>query len=87
MYLYICKLTLDRREIWNGENRTIQPLFLLKNVRATVPDGIPSELLKYAEEPVSRTLHELFHKVWITGRVPIEWKEGVIVSLYKEKGA
>ena len=59
----------------------------LKNGRAARPDGIPLELLKYAEEPVSRALHELFHKVWTAGRVPIKWKEGVIVSLYKGNGA
>ena len=27
------------------------------------PDGILPELLKYAEEPISRALHELFHKM------------------------
>ena len=59
----------------------------LKNGLAAEPDVIPSELLKYAEEPVSRALQELFRKVWTTGRVPIEWKEGVIVSLYKRMGA
>ena len=52
-----------------------------------VPAGISPELLKYAEEPVSRALRELFQKVWTTGRVHIEWKEGVIVSLYKRTGA
>ena len=50
----------------------------LKNGRAAGPDGIPPELLKYAEGPVSIALHELFRKVWTTGRVLIEWKEGVI---------
>jgi len=28
-------------------------------------------------------LHQLFTRVWVTGRVPSEWKEGSIVSLYK----
>jgi len=38
--------------------------------------------------PISATfvLHELFRKVWISGRVPSEWKEGIITSLYKGKG-
>ena len=59
----------------------------LKNELAARPDVIPTELPKYAEEPVSRALHELFRKVWTTGRIPIGWKEGVIVSLYNGKVA
>ena len=55
----------------------------LKNFQAAVPDGISPELLKYEEEHDGRAHHEFFHKVWITGRVTIEWKEGVIVSQCK----
>ena len=39
-----------------------------------------------AEKAVSEAMHKLFLTVWITGRVPAEWKEGLIVSLYKGKG-
>ena len=41
----------------------------------------------FHDEPVCRTLHELFHKVWTTGRVPhrVErWHH--CVTLYKGKG-
>ena len=58
----------------------------LKNGRAAGPDGIQPELLKYAELPTSAALHELFAQVWKTGRVPAEWREGIIVSLYKGRG-
>jgi len=58
----------------------------LKNARAPGPDGIQPELLKYAETPVSSALHALFIQVWKSGRVPAEWREGIIVSLYKGKG-
>ena len=58
----------------------------LKNGRAAGLDGICPELLKCAEEPVSNALHELFQRVWLSVRVPVEWKDGVIVSLYKGKG-
>jgi len=57
-----------------------------KNARAPGPDGIQPELLKYAETPVSSALHALFIHVWKSGRVPAEWREGIIVSLYKGKG-
>ena len=43
-------------------------------------------MLKFAEKPVSEALHELFGVVWSAGIVPTEWKEGIIVSLYKGKG-
>jgi len=58
----------------------------LKNGRAGGPDGIQPELLKYAEIPTSTALHDLFAQVWRTGRVPSEWCEGIVVSLYKGKG-
>ena len=31
-------------------------------------------------------MHSLFQHVWRSGRVPVEWKYGIIVSLYKGKG-
>jgi len=58
----------------------------LQNGRAPGPDGIPSELLKCAIGPVSRALHSLFIRVWRTGRVPADWRDGIIVTLYKGKG-
>jgi len=57
----------------------------LKNGRAAGCDDIPPELLKCALPHVSQALHSLFQRVWCSGRVPAEWKDGVIVSLYKVK--
>jgi len=57
----------------------------LKNTRAAGADGITAELLKGAEKPISEALHKVITNVWSTGRVPAEWKEGIIVSLYKGK--
>ena len=58
----------------------------LKNGRAPGPDGIPAELLKFAVIPVARALHSIFLSVWRTGRIPGDWKDGIIVTLYKGKG-
>ena len=58
----------------------------LKNGRAAGLGWFCPELLKCAEEPVSNALHELFQRGWRSSRVPVEWKDGVIVSLYKGKG-
>jgi len=58
----------------------------LKNGRAAGADDIPPELLKCAIDPVSRALHGPFFTVWKSGKVPAEWKEGIVLSLYKGKG-
>ena len=52
----------------------------LQNGRAAGSDKIAPELLKYAEAPISQALHDLFSTVWSSGKVPAEWKEGIIVS-------
>jgi len=49
-------------------------------------DEIPPELLKCALPHTTWALHSLFQRVWRCGRVPDEWKDGIIVSLYKNKG-
>jgi len=59
----------------------------LKNGRAAGADDIPPELLKCAIDPVSRALHGLFGTVWKSGKVPVEWKEGIVISLYKGIGS
>ena len=58
----------------------------LKNGRAAGADDIPPELLKCAIDPVSRALHGLFCTVWKSEKVPAEWKESIVLSLYKGKG-
>jgi hypothetical protein len=59
----------------------------LKNGRAAGADGIVAELLKTALSTTSKVLHELFIRIWRTGHVPAEWRDGIITSLYKGKGA
>jgi len=58
----------------------------LRNGRAAGPDKIPPELLKCAINPISKALHEIFIQVWITGHVPSDWKDGILIALYKGKG-
>ena len=59
----------------------------LRYGRAAGADDIPPELLKCAIYPVSRALHGLFCTVWKLGKVPAEWKEGIVLSLFKGKGS
>jgi len=58
----------------------------VKNGRAAGCDDIPPELLKCVLPHVSQALHSLFQRVWRCGRVPADWKDGIIVSLYECKG-
>jgi len=55
--------------------------------RAPGGDCIAPELVKLAFVPAATALHELFRKVWTSGHVPSEWKEGIRTSLHKGKGA
>jgi len=59
----------------------------LKNGRSPGSDGITAELLKYSVQTTAQLLVRLFTSVWRTGRVPAEWRDGIIVSIYKGKGA
>ena len=63
-----------------------QGIIVSHSVRAAGPDKITPELLKTAEIPISIALHELFLRIWGSGKVPADWKEVVIISLYKGKG-
>jgi len=53
----------------------------LRNGRAPGPDVIPPELLKCAIHPVAHSLHSIFLSVWRTGKMPTDWKAGIIVTL------
>ena len=55
----------------------------LKNGRAPGADGLPPELLKCAVDSVVEPLLKIFHLVWKTGIVPADWRDAIIVSLYK----
>jgi len=52
----------------------------LKNGHAAGCGDIPPELLKCALPHVSQALHLLFQRVWRSGRVPAEWKDGLSVK-------
>jgi len=58
----------------------------LKNGRVPGADGLPLGLLKCAVDSVVEPLLKIFHLVWKTGIVPADWRDSIIVSLYKGKG-
>ena len=58
----------------------------LKNNKSPGIDGIPPEVLKYGGDSVLVELHKLIGAIWEMERVPDDWKESIIVSIYKNKG-
>lgn len=57
----------------------------LSGVRKTSPgkDDICVELIKFLSETSLNSILGLFNRVWETGKLPSEWKHGVIVPIGK----
>ena len=55
--------------------------------RAPGKDGICAEILRFGGTYIIRTLHELICAVWRDGAMPKDWKDAIILPLYKGKGA
>ena len=49
--------------------------------------GISAELLKAGGECVANRLTEVIHQAWECGTAPDDWKKGIILPFYKNKGA
>ena len=58
----------------------------LKNNKAAGPDGIPGEVFKYSGYHLCRHLHQFIHRAWTTGKLPQQWKDANIVTVFKWKG-
>ena len=49
-------------------------------------DGLPAEVYKYGGDQLLEKLTSLFTLCWSKGEVPVDLRDAVIVSLYKNKG-
>jgi hypothetical protein len=47
-------------------------------------DQIPSELIKARGRTISSQIHKLINSVWNKKELPVEWKEPIIVPIYKK---
>ena len=47
-------------------------------------DGLVGELLKYGGVGMMNLLHQLFKVVWYKETIPKQWREGLIVNLFKK---
>ena len=58
----------------------------LSSGKAPGADSIPPEIYKEGGLPVAQCLTELFTKIWDTETVPQEFKDAMIVHIYKRTG-
>ena len=70
------------KEISNEEIK--QACQKMKNGKAAGMDGLPSELLKLAEDKIRPYLNKLFNKIFLTGSFPLKWSKAIIVPIFKK---
>jgi len=58
----------------------------MKSGRAAGICGISAELLKAGGECVTSCLTEVIQQAWESGAAPDDWKKGIILPFYKNKG-
>jgi len=56
----------------------------LKNNNAAGTDGIHPELIKYGGNKLLNRIYELVRQIWEVKRIPEEWKQTIIVPIYKK---
>ena len=83
---------------WTGKNthsRTISTgtkyfrggisyLKVKKNHKSPGIDQIPAELIKAGSSIIRREIYKLIISIWNKERMPEEWKESIIVPIYKK---
>ena len=58
----------------------------LKDGKAPGVCGVYAEMLKAGGEAALLSLHTLICSVWSTGVIPTDWKQGIVVPIWKGKG-
>ena len=56
----------------------------LKNNKMDGTGGIHPELIKYKGNKLLNRIYELVRQIWEEERIPEEWKETIIVPVYKK---
>jgi len=56
----------------------------LKNHKSPAIDQIPAELIKGGGRTICSAIHKLIISIWNKEELPEEWKESIIVPIYKK---
>jgi len=57
----------------------------LKNYKSLGIDQIPSEFIKAGGRTICCEIHKLIIYIWNKEELPVEWKESIIVPIYKKR--
>jgi hypothetical protein len=55
----------------------------LKRYKSPDTDKIPTELIKAGRRKIRSEIHKLINSSWITEGLPDEWKESIILPIYR----
>jgi len=69
-----------------SESEVKEALKRMKSRKAVGPDRIPIKVWRCLEGVGVRWLTNLFNKIWLTKKMPNEWRKSILVPLYKNKG-
>ena len=58
----------------------------MKNGKAVGPDDIPVEVWTYLEESALKFLTKLYNRTMESERMPAEWRDSVLIPIFKNKG-
>ncbi|KAL1447116.1 hypothetical protein WDU94_005460 [Cyamophila willieti] len=82
---YVCDIHERDREqpelTWNDVDTACK---FIKTGKSPGPDEITGEMLKAAGIVGKHMIYRLFKKCWDEKKIPEEWKEGIIVPLFKK---
>ena len=74
---------LDKPPSLDGTIKAIKQMF---SGKAPGEDGIPPGVYKYGGDELARELTRLFKELWAEGEVPQDFKDALIIHLYKKQG-
>jgi len=98
--LLMANLGLQQKIFWNCcSTQTAKPLLpepslvkveialgKLKRYKSPGTDHIPAELIKAGGETLCSEIHKLICCIWNKEELPQQWKESIIISIYKKGG-
>ena len=58
----------------------------MRNGKAAEPSGVIAEMLKTALDICCKIIADLMNAIKLEAKVPADWSDNIIVSLFKGKG-
>ena len=69
-----------------GKEEVRENMKRMKNVKAVGPDDIPVEVWKCLGEIALEFLTKLYNRTMERERMPEEWKDSILIPIFKNKG-